>query len=141
MNFFSSPLEPDIQISWYVMCTLPIVVYHGFLVYKLFYTFYLILKQQSSLLLIIVQFFLYQTLSNLKKHITQHGRRKQQCGHCSFVTTFPTQIRSHYRRMHPSQIPQWQTVSFQALVIYEISVSVLLLSVYLTKDDPLHSQG
>ncbi|XP_050687228.1 uncharacterized protein LOC126980896 isoform X2 [Eriocheir sinensis] len=51
-----------------------------------------------------------KTLSNLKKHIAQHSRRKQQCSHCSFVTTFPTQIRSHYRRRHPSQDPHWQTI-------------------------------
>ncbi|XP_071531223.1 uncharacterized protein [Panulirus ornatus] len=51
-----------------------------------------------------------KTLANLKKHVIQHSRQKQRCVLCPFTTSLPTQVRSHYRRKHPSESPQWQTV-------------------------------
>nr|XP_053628510.1 uncharacterized protein LOC128685839 [Cherax quadricarinatus] len=51
-----------------------------------------------------------KTLPNLKKHVVQHSRHKQRCKLCSFTTSLPAQITSHYHRMHPSKPPRWNTV-------------------------------
>ncbi|XP_064093016.1 uncharacterized protein LOC135205794 [Macrobrachium nipponense] len=51
-----------------------------------------------------------KTLRNLKKHVMQHSRQKKQCILCPFTTNFPTQIRSHYLRMHPNETPKWKKV-------------------------------
>ncbi|KAK3868303.1 hypothetical protein Pcinc_026286 [Petrolisthes cinctipes] len=50
-----------------------------------------------------------KTLSNLKKHIMKHSRKKQKCVLCPFTTSHPRQIRRHYERKHPTQTPQWET--------------------------------
>ncbi|KAK4294527.1 hypothetical protein Pmani_032854 [Petrolisthes manimaculis] len=50
-----------------------------------------------------------KTLSNLKKHIMKHSRKKQKCMLCPFTTSHPRQIRRHYERKHPTQTPQWET--------------------------------
>ncbi|KAG7154020.1 uncharacterized protein LOC121856822 [Homarus americanus] len=51
-----------------------------------------------------------KTLANLKKHISHHSREKQRCVLCPFTTSLPAQIKSHYQRRHPTEIPQSQTV-------------------------------
>ncbi|XP_047478689.1 uncharacterized protein LOC125031789 [Penaeus chinensis] len=54
-----------------------------------------------------------KNLRNLKKHVAQHSRQKQQCMLCPFTTTFPTQVRSHFRRKHPTHSPKWQKVTLE----------------------------